>query len=296
MDASTFRQPSPIPGTVSSKSSKADWTEVLPAIQALRRCSTIERLHLDGAVEGLLAELVKERMESPWPSLRSFQLGLRAPLGLAGWRFIRIVGKALETVTLFLNGAGLSDDLVKESEAPLPTFPALHSLKIKGKGSPTDLTALLKLFSASPIRHLAVLVTGNGLRASSDLISPATLLTSLFRLFPTHLQNLQYNHLPYTDLHHLRSLVPTLPYLATARNFALTLGTSYGVFLHRPRLSAPRTLPPDDVSRTCDDFDEVLRRGLEQTSGLRPSKDVFAMEKLEEALLSLKASMGRARD
>ncbi|ORY46307.1 hypothetical protein BCR35DRAFT_311032 [Leucosporidium creatinivorum] len=269
-----------------------DWASILPAVQALGRCSTLEHLDLEGASEGLLAQFVQEGWEPSWPNLRSLALKFDdEELGVSAWSFIRSFRETLESITLRLDHPGLADDLLKETEAPLTGFPNLRRLTIKDGFVDTEVASLLKLFSGSPVRHLDLSVY------DSDWEDPPTvLLETALQLFPTHLRSVHLDYQPFYHGSHLHSLAPTLASLAPARNISVTLAPSYDVFLHRPLLEMSRILPSDDVDDNCDQLEELLRSGLRQTAGLRASRDGVAIDRLREALEPLKASMMRARD
>lgn len=280
-----------------------DWTRILPAVQVLGRCNLLEHLDLECAEEELFTLLLSEGVDSrAWPSLLSLKLHLEDyeagdRIGMAAWRFIQSFNNTLESITLTL-GAHLSDDLIAESDTSPHAFPNLRLLTIKSAYHSMDFIPLLKLFSASRIRHLVLLPYGNGMDDDSPDSLPSTaLFETVLRLFPHHLQSvrLEYNHV-VPGIHHLRSITPALASLASARNISLTLGPSYDVYLYRTLLAKNGPLPPSDLDDNCDEVGKVLRYALRQTEALRAAGDGHAVDRLREAAEPLKASMLRGLD
>ncbi|ORY56552.1 hypothetical protein BCR35DRAFT_355598 [Leucosporidium creatinivorum] len=256
------------------------------ALKAMARCSTLEHLTLLGETEELFEEYVEEEETKArsWPSLRSLTVGVSTHLGIEGWRFIRSFRETLERVTV-----------------------DLHPTHDQSQRSRNEHLPLLTLFSASPIRHLDLFVLDDeidGLLPAAPALFSTTLLETILRLFPVHLQSLKLNYLPLQTLHDLHLLAPTLHSLASARNVSLTLGPSYDVFLHRPRRNSDPPLAevdnaplhPQHFVKSREDVEEVLRFGSEQAAGLSLMEDVAGMERLIEVLEPLKEHMMRARD
>ncbi|ORY56545.1 hypothetical protein BCR35DRAFT_309792 [Leucosporidium creatinivorum] len=278
-------------------------TDLRPAALALARCSKLEHLTLELMTEAMFAELVKVGVgPSLSPSLRSLHLDhdLGMQFGKDAWNFIRSFKDTVETVRLGFSCHRLSNDVWEESDKPPSPFPKLQRLTIKVGLGNTDITPLLKLFSASPICHLSLSVFGDGFGDSSgtarDALPSTSLLETILRLYPTYLQSVHLDYRPFTNAAHLHSLAPTLSSLASTRNVFLTLNPSYDVFQHPSTSRLAYSVPPLNLNQSCHDIEDVLKFGSEQAAGFRMTKDAFAMERLIKALEPLKASMMRARD
>ncbi|ORY38926.1 hypothetical protein BCR35DRAFT_51464 [Leucosporidium creatinivorum] len=166
--------------------------DLRPVVYNLAHCSTLEHLSLGEDVESLLAHLAGEDAEPfSWPSLRSLELKDITFFDMDLWKFIQRFEESLEVLSIGVAQGYLAEDIIEDTETPLPAFSNLRRLKVKVL-RPCNIVPILKLFSLSPLRHLVVSVPGNSIESSSWSSPPSTaLLENILRLFPTHLQSIR---------------------------------------------------------------------------------------------------------
>ncbi|ORY84090.1 hypothetical protein BCR35DRAFT_303140 [Leucosporidium creatinivorum] len=266
--------------------------------QAFAQCRRLEHLSLIYPSNLLSSMLMKDAVEpSSWPGVRSLVITLNPQIGADTWRLIQSFGATLEKLLVYLSDASLLDHLGEEREASTFAFPNLRRLTIKsGSAAPVDTTPLLKIFSASPIGHLILPISGNGHDLSPTSLPSTDFLETVLRLFPTHLRSLQLDYHPLLNMQHFHSLAPALVSLASARNISLTLLPSYDIFLHRKQRNGDPGTRQEQTIRRCDGVDEVLRHTLAQSGRMRATGDLEGAEQLVEALTPLRGRMLRDED